>query len=139
MIQFTLSGPPVPWARAGKNGKTHFTREPQRKYMEIVQLMACAKWRGGGPSNGPVELSIVAIYPWPERFTPAMRSRPENIWKITKPDDDNIKKIIQDALIGIAYHDDAQVAAGHCIKIHGDNPRVIVTVRELHHEIPATA
>lgn len=138
MIQFTLSGPPVPWARAGKSGKRHFTPEPQRKFMELVQLMACAKWRGGGPTHGPVELSVVAVYPWPAKFTATMRARPENAWKITRPDDDNIKKIIQDALTGIAYRDDAQVAAGHCVKIYGDMPRVTVTVRELHHEIPAT-
>lgn len=138
MIQFTLSGPPVPWSRAGKNGKRHFTPEPQRKFMEIVQLMACAKWRGGGPTLGPVELSVVAVYPWPTSFSATMRNKPELRWKITKPDDDNIKKIIQDALNGIAYRDDAQVAAGHCVKIYGDKPSVTVTVRELRNEIPPT-
>ena len=46
-------------------------------------------------------------------------------------DVDNIFKIIADALNGIAYDDDGQIAEAYIKKMYSDNPRVEVTIQEL--------
>ena len=46
-------------------------------------------------------------------------------------DVDNIFKIIADALNGIAYNDDGQIAEAYIKKMYSDNPRVEVTLREI--------
>ena len=48
-----------------------------------------------------------------------------------KPDCDNIAKIVLDALNGIAYHDDAQVAELTVIKTYSRAPRVLVEITEV--------
>lgn len=47
-----------------------------------------------------------------------------------KPDNDNIVKVVQDALNLVAYHDDVQVVDCQLRKFYSENPRVVVTIQE---------
>lgn len=47
---------------------------------------------------------------------------------ITKPDWDNVGKIVSDALNGIAYRDDSQIVDARVVKRYSDNPMVKVSV-----------
>ena len=46
-----------------------------------------------------------------------------------KPDNDNVVKIIQDALNLVAYHDDVQIVDCQLRKFYSDRPRVEVTIQ----------
>ena len=48
----------------------------------------------------------------------------------SKPDCDNIAKIVLDALNGIAYHDDSQITKLNVLKRYSETPRVWVRIRE---------
>ena len=48
----------------------------------------------------------------------------------TKPDGDNILKVVLDALNGLAYDDDRQVVKMCIIKVYGSNPGLVVQVGE---------
>lgn len=48
----------------------------------------------------------------------------------TKPDGDNILKVVLDALNGLAYEDDRQVVKMGIIKVYGVNPGLMVQVDE---------
>lgn len=48
----------------------------------------------------------------------------------TKPDGDNILKVVLDALNGLAYDDDRQVVKMGIIKVYGVNPGLMVQVDE---------
>ena len=48
----------------------------------------------------------------------------------TKPDGDNILKVVLDALNGLAYDDDRQVVKMCIIKAYGVNPGLVVQVGE---------
>ncbi len=48
----------------------------------------------------------------------------------TKPDGDNILKVVLDALNGLAYDDDKQVVKMGIIKVYGANPGLMVQVVE---------
>jgi Holliday junction resolvase RusA-like endonuclease len=50
---------------------------------------------------------------------------------ISRPDSDNIMKAIKDALSGVCWQDDCQVCDERIIKLYGEVPKTIITVREL--------
>jgi Holliday junction resolvase RusA-like endonuclease len=79
-----------------------------------------------GPHH-PVELRIAARYPWP--WSPAKREA--NNWRIARPDYDNIAKIVSDALNGIAWFDDGQVARAFVWKLFADVPGLTVRIGRL--------
>lgn len=143
-IEFTVPGEPLAWARAG-GGKTrsHFTPKDQRQFMRDVRTYCALSMRGAPPLVGPVELSICCVFPWPASWSARRRAQPGAKWKISKPDGDNLLKIVKDslgkkratrsasALPALAYDDDARVARWLGWKQYGDAPRLVVALREL--------
>lgn len=132
-IRFIIPGDVVPWARAG-GGKTvaKFTPARQRNYMGMIRAEAHEQMkRFAGPMQGPLQLKIAAVYLWPKATTKARLAAADGAWKTTKPDSDNITKIVKDALNTIAYVDDAQVAFSSCWKLLGPKAGLIVEVISL--------
>lgn len=74
------------------------TREAER----VIQLMAC-KQHGANPLiAGPIQAEI--------EFVIAPPKRPKNKnFHVTKPDLDNLIKLVLDALNGIVWEDDSQI------------------------------
>lgn len=59
------------------------------------------------PHDGPVEMTINAFFPIPKSWPKAKRKASR--FHTTRPDLDNIVKLVKDALNGHAYHDDSAV------------------------------
>ena len=82
----------------------------------------------------PLEVYITAFFAIPKSAS-KKKAADMSAWRILptkKPDADNIAKVICDALNGIAYHDDAQIARLVVEKLYTkDNERVLVTIRRL--------
>ena len=73
-------------------------------------------------------LSVVTVFVVaPPRRIPMDRSRD---WPHVKPDDDNYRKLVLDALNGIFWHDDGQICGGQSYKIYGV-PRTYVRITQL--------
>lgn len=139
-IKFIIPGDVVPWARAGGGKTTHkFTPKRQQDYMGMIRAEAHRAMSAfDGPLTGPLQLKVVAVYLWPKTVTKARRNAIDGAWKTTKPDADNITKIVKDALNTIAYADDAQVSFSSCWKILGNKAGLIVEVISLE-GVPAPA
>jgi hypothetical protein len=67
-IEFTIPGEAVPWARAGSHGKFKFTPAKQRNYMGALKMFCARAMQGGAPLQGPIELSVMAMYEWPKSW-----------------------------------------------------------------------
>ena len=65
------------------------------------------------PLNGPVAVRCEFVFTRPKSHTRAERAVPS---KTTKPDGDKLLRCTLDALTGIAYVDDAQVADMRAVK-----------------------
>ena len=76
---------------------------------------------------------IQAFYPIPKSTTKKARLAimQEDIRPQTKPDCDNIIKIVLDALNGVAYYDDKQVVCVSCNKYYGEMGYLKITLKEL--------
>lgn len=130
-ITFIVPGDICPWARAGKHGKVQFTPAKQRNYMQVIRGGAHDAMDGRPPMEGPVSLKIVAVYPWPKTTTKKRRGDAAGAWKYTKPDSDNIAKIIKDSMNNIVFVDDAQCACVAIWKCFGSRPGLTVSVESL--------
>jgi Holliday junction resolvase RusA-like endonuclease len=129
MVQFVIPGESVPWARAGAQGKRHFTPKRQSDFMGAVKTIAAAAMRGAPPLAGPVSMDVRAVYLIPESWS--KKRKAAAYWKASKPDCSNITKILEDAINSIVYVDDAQVAHLNVVKIYGPVAFVRVVVESL--------
>ena len=135
MRRFTVPGPPVGKGRprfvAGQglaHGRT-YTPEATKRYEATVA--ACARQSLGPPSafpDGPLTVAIDATAKRPGRLS--RRCDPDGrIWRTTKPDPDNVAKIILDALS--PWFDDARVVDLRVRSLYagkGREPSVSVSV-----------
>jgi Holliday junction resolvase RusA-like endonuclease len=130
-IAFTVPGLPVAWARAGKSGKVSFTPAKQRSFMADVRTIAAHAMKGADPIAGPVEMAVSFVYPWPASWSEKKRARPGAKYKTSRPDGSNLRKLIEDAINGVVYVDDALVVSGLDWKFYGASAETRVVVRVL--------
>lgn len=128
VARFQIPGDVVPWARAG-GGKTtfKFTPKPQRDYQNVVRQEAAIAMTGKPVIDTPCEIVILGQWITPKSYS-KKRVAQLNGWKDTKPDADNISKIIKDGMNGIVYSDDARVCNLHVYKRLGDRAFLLVEV-----------
>jgi len=108
-VDFTIPGQPVAKQRPRKGALGQFYT-PART-MRFEQDVATAYLDAGGVKRpdyiGPVDVWVTLTRPYPTSW-PKWRHTSEAA--TAKPDVDNLAKSVIDALNGVAYHDDAQVA-----------------------------
>lgn len=80
----------------------------------------------------PLDVRITAYFQIPESASKKKKALMEahKIRPTKKPDQDNINKIVCDALNRYAYHDDAQVVDCQIRKFYSHNPRLVITIQE---------
>lgn len=127
----------VPGKPAGKgrprfgNGRT-FT--PAATLTAENWVKACAMQAGAEPLHGPVEMTIIAVSAIPKSWSKKRREEAlRGCWDTRKPDQDNISKLVCDALNGIAYADDAQVVRALVEKKFATDgiEKTVVIIKEL--------
>lgn len=92
----------VPFKRRPKFGKGR-TYDPAANRYEAAEIRRAYT----GPLHyGPVKVTVDVFKALPKRTPKRVESEPD----VTKPDADNVAKAVMDALNGVAYTDDAQVA-----------------------------
>lgn len=130
-------GQPAPRAMAflGANGKpTARTFQPKDAAQWKSDLRTYAQdHQPGTPIDEPVRLDILAVLPRPQnRFR---KKDPSGLIPCTsKPDADNIRKAVQDALNKVWWRDDALIVCGQTLKVYAEkdgHPRLVLRVRTL--------
>lgn len=126
MIAFKIPGdPPTATAqqkgqnrKTGKYYKTPELRDAEQKYMAYA-----AQARPAEPIAGPVRLTVVFSFDHHGRHR-------DGEPKTTKPDTDNLVKLLKDVLTKVGYwKDDAQVYDEHVIKVWEERPGILVLIQ----------
>lgn len=135
-LAFSLAMQPVGKQRArtvrDKRGNTHsYTPDATVNAEAEIRAAFDRAYPRHTPHDGPVELDVLATFTvppsWPKWRKAAALA---GLVKVTsKPDFDNIGKLVGDALSKIAYLDDSQVFDGHVLKEYGPAPRLLVRMR----------
>ena len=78
------------------------------------------------PYEGPVSLSTVWLFP-------KGKTHKHGEWRVTKPDTDNLQKLLKDCMTRCGYwHDDAQVVRESVEKRWSDEPSgIYIEIRQL--------
>ena len=116
MITFTIPGKPESWQRANRNGKRTFDTSKNKSAKQTIGKAGLAAMVGRKPIQGPVRLKLAFMFDWPASYTKTRRWACYGNMKDTKPDIDNLAKMVMDGLNGIAWNDDAQVCEIHATK-----------------------
>jgi len=70
--------------------------------------------------TGPISIKIIFCY-----------KAKKHGWKTTRPDFDNLAKLVADAGNGILWEDDNQIAHCEIMKVHSDKDQILMKVTNL--------
>lgn len=96
-------------ASKGRYAKAYTPKETVQ-WTKAFRLELQQRWAGDPvPAGVPLGVTIIAAHSRPQRLS--RRKDPAGrMWKPSKPDVDNVAKIVLDSCNGVCWHDDNQVA-----------------------------
>lgn len=136
MITFTVDGAAVPKQRPRMHGRQAYTPKKTRDYEERVRDSFRSSYHGElpvYPKGVPVRVGIEIIQGIPKSWSNSKTIKAERgeLVPVTRSGDlDNIAKSILDALNGLVYEDDCQVATLIIMKKYGADPYARVRIFE---------
>ena len=126
LITITLLGTPVPKGRPRFGNGRAYTPKRTKDYENALKALIKEQ-----NVTGPIEVTINAIFPRPQRLKPK-KYQDGLILHTKRPDLDNIIKAVLDAL-NKTLQDDAQVCVIHAHKYYAErngDARTEVTIKE---------
>lgn len=142
--RFTIDGEPAGKKRVaqGPKGGIHRFKDRKTERQETDIGFLCRAAMGADrPMTGAVKVLCDAIFAIPPSWPKALKDAAlrGEVFHTSKPDSDNIAKLVKDALNKVAWDDDGQVAVLLVRKRYGHPERIEVSIDELsarHAEIP---
>lgn len=136
-VKFTVLGEPAGkgrprFSRQGPFVRT-YTPEKTVAYEDLVKLEYHRQCKGFRFDDGqPLDMRVTAYYSIPKSVSKRKRQAmlDHKVRPMKKPDNDNIVKMVQDALNQIAYRDDVQIVDCQLRKFFSEEPRVVITIQE---------
>lgn len=83
------------------------------------------------PFDCPLDVSITFTFPPPKSWSKAQKALFKSgvrMYKDTKPDLDNLEKIVFDSMQGIVYINDSRVCEKRSRKVYGDIPSIVILI-----------
>lgn len=117
---FLLIDPPTVTAQENQvavvKKKPVFYKPEKLKEAKKIIIKHLMPFKPEKPYEGPIELHVVWLFPKGKRHK-------HNEWRITKPDTDNLEKLLKDCMTQVRFwNDDAQVVKEIVEKRWSDEP-----------------
>lgn len=117
---FLLIDPPTVTAQENQvavvKNKPVFYKPEKLKEAKKIIIKHLMPFKPEKPYEGPIELHVVWLFPKGKRHK-------HNEWRITKPDTDNLEKLLKDCMTQVRFwNDDAQVVKEIVEKRWSDEP-----------------
>lgn len=108
-----------------RNGKPCVYEPPAVKETRALFRALLFQYRPDNPLKGPINLDTRWVYP-------STKQHPRNTWKTTKPDTDNLVKMLKDVMTDLGFwKDDAQVATESISKFYSSPSGIFVSLYEM--------
>lgn len=118
-----------------RNGKPFFYEPAELKAARKKLMDFVVKYAPEDPIPGTIRLTTKWIWPLPKNQINRLKSTGMNdlaIYKTTKPDTDNMIKMLKDCMTRCRFwKDDAQVASEITEKFNGMHPGIYIRIEEL--------
>jgi Holliday junction resolvase RusA-like endonuclease len=127
-IEFTVPGNPIPKGRP-RLGRGH-AYTPKRTLEAENVVRSVAKLAHVVPVVGAVVMHLDFFMPIPKGWSKAKTQSAMlgTLRPATRPDADNLGKLVLDGLNGLAFADDAQIVELICRKWYSCSPRTVVKI-----------
>lgn len=116
--------------RIGRPFVTFYTDADTVAYELALKQRAAIKMKGRPPFKGPLAVRVFAMMTiprsWPNRERDAALAGTK--FPTTKPDGDNVLKVVLDSFNELVWVDDTQVVRSLIVKEYAENPGLIVEV-----------
>jgi crossover junction endodeoxyribonuclease RusA len=117
---FLLLDPPTVTAQMNKvaivNNKPVFYKSEKLRQARKTLIAHLKPFKPKTPLVGPIELKVIWQFPRGKRHK-------HYEWRVTKPDTDNLQKMLKDCMTEVGFwNDDAQVVVEHVEKLWSDEP-----------------
>ena len=117
---FLLLDPPTVTAQMNKvaivNNKPVFYKSEKLKQARNTLITHLKPFKPKTPLADPIELKVIWQFPRGKRHK-------HYEWRLTKPDTDNLQKMLKDCMTEVGFwNDDAQVVVEHVEKLWSDEP-----------------
>lgn len=117
---FLLIDPPKTTAQMQKiamvNGKPRIYKPSKVLEARNILIKHLRPFKPKETIQGPVELKVTWLFP-------RGKNHKHNEWKVTKPDTDNLQKMLKDCMTQLGFwNDDAQVVKETCEKRWSNEP-----------------
>jgi Holliday junction resolvase RusA-like endonuclease len=140
MIQFHLPiTPPKATSQTKRlvmvGGKPRFFAKKAHREAEDDLLTLCMPYAPPEPLQGPLALSVDFVFPW--RKSESKRRAAMGLLPCdTRPDCDNLVKLVGDVLTKLRFYgDDGQIADLHVRKFWGDRVGIRVGIEEINNQL----
>lgn len=133
-ILLTIPGRPNAWQRARSNGKVRFDSPEQARNKATIEQIGAAAMDGRPPLEGPLEVHVAAFWLYPKSMSKKRRGTYGAHFFTSRPDADNIMKLIGDALNGIIWRDDAQIVTVQVSKRYAITQQTVIRIHPLTEE-----
>lgn len=130
-LQFVVPGTPVGWQRADSKGRQRYDTPRNKAAKAQIGMLARVAMGSAPIISGPVVMSIRAEFEPAKSWSKRQRERALGNYHCQKPDRDNIEKLVSDALKGVVWVDDCQVADGTTTKRWGPIAQTTIIIREV--------
>jgi len=133
VVEIDIPGRAMPWHRPHDFKGRRLTSEANRIAIGALKELATRHMAGRRPVAGAVRLEVVCVYAIPAGWNAKQRAAAldARAWHTARPDWDNLGKLISDALNGIVYKDDCQIADGRVAKRYGQPERTMIRVTQI--------
>ncbi len=106
-----------------RNGKPQFFDSPELAKARADLCARLEQFTPDAPFEGPVSLYVAWLF---------RDARKRIGWRDTRPDTDNLEKLLKDCMTRMRFWiDDAQVAEEHVTKVWAARPGISIIVRQL--------
>lgn len=109
-------------------GRIHHYKKKNVRQAEAILRDALLPYVPDTPiENQPIRLSVVWMFPYPKS---AKKHQPgHSRWKITRPDTDNLNKLLKDVMTDMGFwKDDALISLENIQKVYDDEPGIRISV-----------
>ena len=137
-IKIIIPGIPIAKKRPRFARRGRFTVAYNDQQTEEGKFLLLAReMLNGFYATGPIAMGFCFVFPRPKSHYGAGKNSDKlkpsaPVYHVTRPDMDNLIKFVKDCLNGEAWKDDSQVCLyDNAVKCYGDNPRTVITIREL--------
>lgn len=119
--------------KSGKSFIGHYQPKKITNEKDALILLA-QEYRPEHIWTEPIEVQVTFFFPWTKSITKKRKlswSESGLDYKSTKPDLDNLEKMLFDALEGVIYQNDSQIVSKFSEKRLSDTPRIQIVLTKI--------